>query len=112
MTQSFDTDYEHFFKFSRDLLCIAGTDGFFKKLNPTWTQVLGWSEEELTSVPFTDFIHPEDLKATFKEVEKLSQGEPTIYFENRYKKRTATGFGWPGPQRPWPTAPSTPLPAM
>ncbi len=80
-----DPDVEKFFGLSLDLLCIAGTDGCFKKVNPAFEQTLGWSEEELLSRPFYDYVHPDDLEATKNEVEKLAQGIPTIRFENRYR---------------------------
>lgn len=78
-------DLERFFTFSIDMLCIAGTDGYLKQINPSFERVLGWTTEELLSRPFFDFIHPDDLNATLKEVEKLASGIPTISFENRYR---------------------------
>jgi len=78
-------ELDKFFKLSPDLLCIAGTDGFFKRLNPAWQTKLGYTLEELTASPFLDFTHPDDRKATTQEVEKLSIGLNTISFENRYR---------------------------
>ena len=54
----------HFFNHSLDLLCIAGFDGYFKRLNPMWTTQLGWSLDKLEARPFLDFIHPDDREAT------------------------------------------------
>ncbi|MCG6861172.1 MAG: hypothetical protein LJE70_07850 [Chromatiaceae bacterium] len=36
-----EDEYALFFTQSLDLLCIAGFDGYFKRLNPVWTSVLG-----------------------------------------------------------------------
>ncbi len=80
-------EFDSFFNLSVDMLCIAGTNGFFKRLNPAWQTKLGYSIEELTAAPFVDFVHPDDREATIQEVEKLSQGLNTISFENRYRCR-------------------------
>jgi len=77
-------DVEKFFDLSPDMLCIAGVDGYFKKVNKSFSRVLGWTDDELYLKPFTSFIHSDDISSTLFEVEKLSMGIPTIYFENRY----------------------------
>ncbi|MDP1947567.1 MAG: PAS domain S-box protein [Nitrospirota bacterium] len=76
---------DKFFDLSMDLLCIAGTNGYFKRLNPAWERALGFSREELCSKPFIEFIHPDDRSRTQEVMEKLSRGEPAINFENRYR---------------------------
>lgn len=80
-------EFRKFFDVSIDLMCIAGTDGYFRRTNPAFQKVLGWSEEELRERPFFDFVHPDDVAKTQVEVAKLIQGIPTISFENRYQCR-------------------------
>jgi PAS domain S-box-containing protein len=75
---------DRLFALSIDMLCIAGFDGYFKKLNPAWSQTLGFTSEELTARPYLDFVHPDDRAATIAEATKLSVGIDTIHFENRY----------------------------
>ena len=75
---------EKLFNLSLDMICIAGTDGYFKKINPAFTLTLGWTIEELLAKPFFEFIHPDDVAVTIKEIEKLGQGVKTIDFENRF----------------------------
>lgn len=69
---------------SYDLICVAGMDGYFKYVNPSWERVLGYTTEELLSRPCLDFIHPEDHVKNDEEVRKLKSGQPTVDFENRY----------------------------
>jgi PAS domain S-box-containing protein len=78
-----------FFDMSLDLLCIA-RNGYFKRLNPAWAKVLGYSEEELLSVPFMDFIHPDDVEKTRAMLSDLHEGQPATYFRNRYRKKDGT----------------------
>jgi GAF domain-containing protein len=58
-------NFEKLFKLSNDLICVAGTDGYFKKINPAFEKVLGWSSEYLLQTSFFDLVHPDDLKMTF-----------------------------------------------
>lgn len=77
-------DYELFFELTADLFCIAGYDGYFKKINSSVSKVLGYSEEELFSRPINDFVHPEDKFTTAKMREQIHQSKPLLNFENRY----------------------------
>lgn len=76
---------DRFFTLSLDLFCIASTEGYFKSVNPAFTQVLGWSEQEWLSRPILDFVHPDDVEATRRELALLAQNDiSTLAFENRY----------------------------
>lgn len=83
-TRRLELERKRLFEQSIDLLCIAGLDGYFKQINPAFQTVLGYTEEELLSRPFVDFVHPDDLEKTFAEIGRLHSGEPTVDFQNRY----------------------------
>lgn len=75
---------EIFFDISPDLFCIAGYDGYFKRINPAVSTLLGYSKEELFSSPINDFVHPQDKDITAEARNKLIKSHPLLNFENRY----------------------------
>lgn len=78
-------ELDQFFVLSVDMLTIADFSGKFLRVNPAFTEILGYSTEELVSRPFAEFIHPEDREATEREMEKYrSSGAASMQFENRY----------------------------
>jgi PAS domain S-box-containing protein len=76
--------FDTFFELSPDLLCIAGFDGYFKRINPAVSKLLGYSNEELYSKPINEFVYTNDKEVTAQSREKLTKNEPLLNFENRY----------------------------
>lgn len=75
---------ENFFELSADLFCIAGFDGYFRKVNSSVSRVLGYTEEELMSRKISSFVHPDDQDKTAQHRKELLNGAPLYHFENRY----------------------------
>ncbi len=84
-TQQAQGERDQFFDLTIDLLCIAGTDGYFRRLSPSWYNTFGYTEEEFLSKPFLEFVHPEDVQPTLDAVSKLSAQNQVINFINRYR---------------------------
>ncbi len=78
-------DLREFFELSLNLWCIAGTDGYFKHLNPAWETTFGYTREELLSRPYLEFVHPDDRQATSTEAARVAGGSHVLSFENRYR---------------------------
>lgn len=85
-----------FFSLAPDFMAIANTEGYFEVINKSFTRELGYSEEELTNQPFINFVHPEDVENTVKEVQSLGDGSNAIKFQNRYRKKNGSyiWFEW------------------
>jgi len=84
------------FNFTPDILCIANTDGYFKKVNPAMSALLGYSENELLGTPYMKLVHPMDREKTTAELQNIINGNPTYYIENRYltKSGKAKWLAW------------------
>jgi PAS domain S-box-containing protein len=80
-----EDDLREFVDLSLNFLCIAGTDGYFKHVNPAWETSFGFAREEVLSRPYLEFVHPEDREATIAEAAKIASGNSTLSFENRYR---------------------------
>ncbi|RPE05374.1 PAS domain S-box protein [Chitinophaga lutea] len=80
--------FEQIFKLSHDMICIVGTDGYFKRVNPAFTDVLGWSEHELLATPYVNFVHPDDEEASREELQRMqARKEQTVHFYRRYRTK-------------------------
>lgn len=71
------------FNFSPDIICIAGFDGLFKRINPAGCEFLEYTEEELLKIPFVELTHPDDRIRFTKELENRENGRHVFYIENR-----------------------------
>lgn len=82
--------FEKLFDSFNDLIGIAGTDGYFKRVNNAFQQVLEWDEQHFLQTSFFDLIHPEDVEKSRRELEKLAAGANTINFTNRFISKSGT----------------------
>ncbi|MBI4988454.1 MAG: PAS domain S-box protein [Rhodocyclales bacterium] len=79
-----EKERDRLFNLSLDMLCIAGMDGSFRRVNPAFGRVLGYAAEAITGKPMLDYVHPEDLAATVDELRQLASGKPSS-FEGRWR---------------------------
>jgi diguanylate cyclase (GGDEF)-like protein/PAS domain S-box-containing protein len=75
------------FDLSLDIGGMAGFDGFWKRVNPSFMNALGYTQEELLARPFLDFVHEEDRQSTTEASAKLGSGIDVVGFQNRYRAK-------------------------
>jgi two-component system cell cycle sensor histidine kinase/response regulator CckA len=81
-----------FFDLSVDLLTIAGSDGYFRRLNPAWERLLGYPVAQLYAMRWTELVHPDDEARTLAEFRRADKSG-TMVFENRYRHRDGS-YRW------------------
>jgi PAS domain S-box-containing protein len=84
---------DRFFDLTQDLLCVAGFDGYFKRVNPAWQKAIGYSRRELLARPYLDLVHPDDREKTAAQAAHLAEGKDLTSFENRYRCKDGT-YRW------------------
>jgi two-component system sensor kinase FixL len=86
-------ELDQFFNISLDLFCIANTEGYFLHLSPVWEKVLGFNRDELMSMRFVEFVHPDDVRSTLEAIAALASQKAVTYFMNRYRCKDGT-YRW------------------
>jgi PAS domain S-box-containing protein len=72
---------------SEDLLGVANFDGYFLSMNPAWSRLLGWSEDEIKAMHVSALRHPDDTAHSEVGRKQLVQGVPTVRMENRFRHK-------------------------
>ncbi|MEM9003480.1 MAG: PAS domain S-box protein [Cyanobacteria bacterium P01_F01_bin.86] len=87
---------DRFFRLSSDMMCIIGFDGYLKRVNPSFTRILGYVREELQADPLIAFIHPDDQATSAQMLARLVGGELFQTFENRWRCKNGDyrWFSW------------------
>jgi diguanylate cyclase (GGDEF)-like protein/PAS domain S-box-containing protein len=92
--RALEAESNRFFELSHDLICVAGFDGYFKRVNPAFERTLGYSRRELLGRPFVEFVHPDDRDDTDVEAGEISTGgQAAVQFQNRYLDKEG-GVHW------------------
>jgi PAS domain S-box-containing protein len=86
---------------SNELMAVFSNDGRRLAINPAWSRVLGYREEDLLNKPMHEITHPDDREDLMKAVQSLMGGEVVDPFEDRLRHangsyRTISWTGVPG----------------
>jgi PAS domain S-box-containing protein len=82
---STEAELRRILNISPAIICSADANtGYFVETNSAMSEILGFNHEELTSKPFMEFVHPEDVQRTNDEIAEQLEGSSVAYFQNRY----------------------------
>ena len=86
-------DRNALWRLSSDIMLRCTFDGVMTAVNPAWTKLLGWREDELLGAKLFDLIHPDDMAHTIQGARQLSEGTGHTRFDNRYRHRDGS-YRW------------------
>jgi PAS domain S-box-containing protein len=78
---------DQFWLVSEDLLGVSNFEGYFISVNPAWTRLLGWGEDEIKRMHVSELRHPDDVEHSVAGRQRLAEGVPTVRMENRFRHR-------------------------
>ena len=87
------TDRNRLWQLSGDLMLVTALDGTIAAVNPAWTDMLGWREDELVGTELFSLVHADDVAPTRARAAEFESGRVLRRFENRYQHRDG-GFRW------------------
>lgn len=68
-------------------------DGKWLEVNATFRELLGYSNEELQKLEYTELIHPDDLENFIASMEKILNGSKDVTcIEEKYKRKDGSLF--------------------
>ncbi|WP_449410625.1 PAS domain-containing protein [Methylobacterium komagatae] len=80
---------------SPDLMLVIDSDGVFRRVNPAWTRLLGYSEAELVGHHVNEFVLPDDHAETVEAyIEAAAGGQPRIVNRYRHKDGQIRWISW------------------
>src|SRR5262245_11147368 len=78
---------DRIWQLSDGLLGVSNFDGYFLSVNPAWTSLLGWSEDEIKRMHVSELRHPDDAETAEAERRRLAQGVPSTRMETRLRHK-------------------------
>ena len=70
-----------------DAVCVVQTDSTIVFVSAAFERIFGYKPEEVIGKRMLDMVHPDDLPATQRQAQSVTQGELQLQFENRYVRK-------------------------
>ena len=76
-----EDERDRLFTLSMDMLCVMGLDGGFKRVNPAFSRILGYTEADLLSKNIAELAHPDCRQGVQHRMLQLAEGKPVNLME-------------------------------
>lgn len=80
-------EYEDFFRFAPEMLCIVGSDGLLQAASLSWEEALGVSPDELRGTPVAALVHPDDRETWLASMAELRGGAKVVSRRLRFRRK-------------------------
>ena len=70
-----------------DAVCVVQTDSTIVFVSAAFERIFGYTPDEVIGKRMLDMVHPDDLPATQRQAQSVTQGELQLQFENRYVRK-------------------------
>lgn len=78
---------DRMWRLSNEIMLVSDFNAKLISVNPAFTMLLGWSNEDVLDTSFMELVHPEDRELTMGQLAALGKGTTTFRFENRYRRK-------------------------
>ena len=86
-------DRDRLWELSSDIMLRAEFDGTIVAANPAWTDMLGWSMDEIVGRQLFSLLHPDDVAHTGLAAAGIARGEAVARIDNRYAHKDGS-YRW------------------
>jgi len=84
------SDMDDLFETDTILITETNFDGYFTRVSKGWTNLFGYTNEEMRQNPWISFVHPDDVENTLNVFEGMKKGTAVNKFVNRYRCKDGT----------------------
>ena len=86
-------DRNRMWQLSTNIMLVCHFDGMIVAVNPAWTTLFSWTEQELVGHSLFDLLHPDDVARSNEAADHMARGETLLHVENRVRHRDGT-YRW------------------
>ncbi|MDD4923240.1 MAG: PAS domain S-box protein [Dehalococcoidales bacterium] len=79
--------YRTFAESTHEIIQSIDTDGSILFVNKAWHDILGYSEEDLSTISLTDIIHPDSMEHCNNMFREVMSGKSFPFVEAKFKKK-------------------------